>query len=94
MRFASRPRNNASSQSSALRKAAVWAMAPRWLGPWLTSSGMRRMSPTASGPAIASAAFTPHRFHALVADVRAKASSAPGTLRYGVNRAPGSTRGP
>ena len=39
------------------------------------------------------AAFSPERFHALDADVRANASSAPGTLRYGVNREPGRMTG-
>ena len=37
---------------------------------------------------MAKAAFSPDRFHAFEADVRANAFSAPGTLRYGMNRAP------
>ncbi len=37
---------------------------------------------------MAKAAFNPERFHALEADVSANASSAPGTVKYGVNRDP------
>ena len=63
-------------------------MTPRWLGPWLTSSGIRRRSAAASGPAMAKAAFSPERLHAFEADVTARAFSAPGMVRYGVKRDP------
>lgn len=47
----------------------MWAMTPRWLGPSWTHAGMRARSPAAAGPAMASAALSPARFHALDADM-------------------------
>ena len=42
---------------------------------------------------MARAALSPERFQALDADIRAKAFSAPGTVRYGMNREPGKIDG-
>jgi hypothetical protein len=44
VRFWSSPERSESSHGAPSRSAAVCAMIPRWLGPWLTSSGMRARS--------------------------------------------------
>lgn len=63
------------------RSAAVWAITPRWLGPWLTYSGRWARSTTEAEPAITTAALIAARFQPFDADISKNAFSAPSTVR-------------